>query len=467
MDGTQAAAQRRTIPRILVVDDDPSLLAVLTELLCGEGYAVSAALTAEEALERCREETYHLVLCDLQLPGKNGMALLKILRDACPATALVLITAHGSIRSAVTALKRGACEYMTKPIKPRRLLLLCAALTADPPDFLPSKLLAADRCQEVHFDGMVARSCAMRGVFERIRLAAGADSTVLIIGESGTGKELVARSIHMRSPRQAGPFVPVHTGAIPRELIASELFGHERGSFTGAVDANAGKFEQAEDGTLFLDEISTMDERTQIGLLRVLESFRFTRVGGRKERGANVRVVAASNQDLAAMVQAGTFREDLFYRLNILTLTLPPLRERPEDIPILASTLVRAFAEKYHKPVCAIPATTERLLCAYSWPGNVRELKNVVEQAILLARGAEIEPDLLPKMLHRDGTPRDVLSISIGSTMGDIEKQVILRTLEANGGNKTAAAEVLGMSRRSIYNKLAEYQAGAKWSLEK
>jgi DNA-binding NtrC family response regulator len=446
--------------KILAVDDDVQMVNALAELLNHEGYETATALTAEEALERCREETYHLVLTDLQLPGRNGISLIKTLHDTCPDTKCVLITAHGSIRSAVTALKRGAVEYMTKPIKPRRLLALIGALLTDTPPYLTNRLLLANRLEAQTFDGMHARSPAMMDVWERIRLAASSESTVLVVGESGTGKELVARSIHQRSIVAQGPFIAVHTGAIPQELIASELFGHERGSFTGAVDKKPGKFELAEGGTLFLDEISTMDERTQVNLLRVLESFRYMRVGGKKERPANVRVVAASTRDLEAMVKAGQFREDLYYRLNIFSIRLPPLRERAEDIPVLAAEFLREFAERYGKPVSSIPAETQRLLAAYSWPGNVRELRNIIEQAVLLARGTELDPLLLPKMLHRSPAREEIIKIPIGTAMDDVEREVILRTLEANDGNKTVTAEVLGISRRSIYNKLAIYGIG-------
>jgi DNA-binding NtrC family response regulator len=397
------------------------------------------------------------VLTDLQLPGRNGISLIKTLHEMCPETKTVLITAHGSIRSAVTALKRGAVEYMTKPIKPRRLLALIGALTADAPPYLNNKLLAANRVEAQSFEGMLTRSPSMISVFERIRMAAAGDSTVLINGESGSGKELVARAIHAQSKMASGPFVAVHTGAIPQELIASELFGHEKGSFTGAVDKKPGKFELAEGGTLFLDEVSTMDERTQVNLLRVLESFRYMRVGGKKERPANVRVLAASNRDLEAMVKAGQFREDLFYRLNIFAVQLPSLRERTEDIPLLAGAFLAEFAAKYGKPVASIPAETQRLLAGYSWPGNVRELRNIIEQAVLLARGPELDSQLLPKMLHRSPAREEIIKIAIGTAMDDVEREVILRTLEANDGNKTVTAEVLGISRRSIYNKLALY----------
>jgi DNA-binding NtrC family response regulator len=443
--------------KILAVDDDANLVRALVELLNGEGYQATAALDAEEALEKCRQETFHLVLTDLQLPGRNGISLIKTLHEMCPETKTVLITAHGSIRSAVTALKRGAVEYMTKPIKPRRLLALIGALTADSPQYLTNKLLLANKVEAQTFESMTTRSTAMMNVFERIRMAAAGDSTVLIVGESGTGKELVARAIHARSKMAEGPFVAVHTGAIPQELIASELFGHEKGSFTGAVDKKPGKFELAEGGTLFLDEVSTMDERTQVNLLRVLESFRYTRVGGKKERPADVRVLAASNKDLESMVKSGQFREDLFYRLNIFSIQLPSLRERAEDIPLLAGVFLAEFATKYGKQVASIPAETQRLLAGYAWPGNVRELRNIIEQAVLLARGPELDSLLLPKMLHRSPAREEIIKIPIGTAMDDVEREVILRTLEANDGNKTVTAEVLGISRRSIYNKLALY----------
>ena len=443
--------------KVLVVDDDAHLLDVLVDLLRGAGYEAEGVLSAEDALDRFRETTYHLVLCDLQLPGRNGISLIRTLREACPATQMILITGHGTIRAAVTALKRGAVEFMLKPVKPRRLLAVVRALLADPPSYLPNRLLAADIGETRSFDGMHARSRSMLAVFERIQLAAGADTTVLIVGESGTGKELVARSIHQRSARANGSFVAVHTGAIPQGLIASELFGHEKGAFTGAAERKPGKFELAEGGTLFLDEISTMDEQTQVGLLRVLESFRFMRVGGRRERAANVRVVAASNRDLVDMVASGEFREDLYFRLNIFTIHLPPLRERPEDIAVLAAEFGREFAQKYSKPPVSIPAETQRILSQYAWPGNVRELRNVIEQAVLLTRSGSIEPQLLPQMMHKDAPREDILRIPIGTPMGAIEKEVILRTLAAQKGNKTATAEALGISRRSIYNKLAEY----------
>ncbi len=443
--------------KILVVDDEPDAAAALAELLREEGYSVDAVGSAEEALERFRVETYHLLLTDLLLPGKSGVELTKLVHEACPATAIVLVTGHATVKTAVTALKRGANDYLRKPVTPKKLKERVQALLEARPDYLPNKLLAVGRSGEVNFEGMIARSRVMHNVFEKIKLAAQADATVLITGESGTGKELVARAVHYRSQRANGPFIAVHTGALPRDLIASELFGHERGAFTGATERKEGKFELAEGGTLFLDEISTMDERTQVNLLRVLESFSYMRIGGKKERAAHVRVVAATNRDLMKMVEEGSFREDLFYRLNILQINLPPVRERREDIALLAHEFLQHFSRQYRKLVEVIPTETQRLLEGYHWPGNVRELRNVIEQAVLLARGRALEPELLPQMIYRAGPVEEVIRIRLGSTMRDAEKEIILRTLESRDGNKKMTAEVLGISRRSLYNKLAEY----------
>ena len=443
--------------KVLVVDDDVDAAEAVAMLLREDGHLVDAVGSAEEALERFRVETYHLLLTDLLLPGKSGVELTKVIHEACPATAIVLITGHATVKTAVNALKHGASDYLRKPVLPKKLKERVAVLLEARSDYLPNKLLAVGRSGEVTFEGMTARSRVMHNVFEKIKLAAQAGATVLITGESGTGKELVARAVHYRSPRSAGPFIALHTGAIPRDLIASELFGHERGSFTGATERKEGKFELADGGTIFLDEISTMDERTQINLLRVLETFSYMRVGGKKERAANVRVVAATNRDLLKMVDEGGFREDLFYRLNILQINLPPIRERREDIALLAHEFVQHFARIYKKPVESVPGETQRLIDGYHWPGNVRELRNVIEQAVLLARGRTLEPELLPQMIYCAGPTEDVIRIPLGSTMHDAEKEIILRTLEANEGNKKVTAEKLGISRRSLYNKLAEY----------
>ena len=441
--------------RILIVDDDRETCRFMAELLEQPGRQFEAAYDPDTALRLARSKAFDLVISDINLNASvSGLDVLRAFKDANPGGAVVLISGFGTLETAIDAVRAGAFDYISKPfnigevkaiveraLKQQSAPAVEASLPARPPSV----------------PGLIGRTAGMLEVYKQIARAADAAAPVLIVGESGTGKELVARSIHQRSQFANGPFIAVHTGAIPQDLIASELFGHEKGAFTGAVDKKPGKFELAEGGTLFLDEISTMDERTQINLLRVLETHAYTRVGGKKEREAKVRVLAASNRDLEAMVKAGEFREDLYYRLNIFAVKLPPLRERSEDIPVIAGEYVREFAQKYGKTVASIPAETQRLLVNYNWPGNVRELRNVVEQAVLLARDSELAPSLLPQMLHRGPLREDIIKIPIGTAMDDIEREVILRTLAANAGNKTATAEVLGISRRSIYNKLALY----------
>jgi len=297
----------------------------------------------------------------------------------------------------------------------------------------------------------------MKQVFQQIQLAATADTTVLVCGESGTGKELVAASIHRRSTRSGGPFVALHTGAIPAELVPSELFGHEKGSFTGAVEMKPGRFEAADAGTLFLDEVNTMDARTQVSLLRVLETFRYSRVGGHDEKTANVRVVAATNRDLGELVQNGQFREDLYYRLNIFPIRLPPLRDRREDIGVLTQHFADIFSRRYKKPDATPVPETLDLLSRYPWPGNVRELRNVIEHMVILSTDGRLTPDLLPRLVAGSADDSDYVRIPLGTKMKEIERTMIARTLDANDWNKQQAAKVLGISRRSLYNKLERY----------
>jgi len=450
--------------RVLVVEDDASAAEALVQILQRDGLVVDHVSSGEDALVRFAETTYHILLTDLLLPGMSGIELTRLVHEGAPGTAIVLITGHATVNTAVRALQHGATDYLKKPIDPRKLRASVADLCASRPDYLPSTLLAAEHTDVVRFEGMVGRSLVMRRVFEQIRLAAHSDATVLITGESGTGKELVARAVHQRSRRATGPFVAVNTGAISPGLIASELFGHERGAFTGAVDAKEGQFEQAERGTLFLDEISTMDAQTQVNLLRVLETFSYTRVGGKKERRADVRVVAATNQDLRAMSAARRFREDLYYRLHVLPIDLPPLRDRREDILPLAHDLVAGHARRYGREAVELPLATQRLLASYDWPGNVRELRNVMEQALLLSRASVIEPEVLPQMIHRASPTVDEIRVRLGSTLADAEREIVLSTLAARGGNKKLTAEVLGISRRSLYDKLATFERQKKRS---
>ncbi len=381
-----------TLGRVLLVDDEPDQVALLRAMLTPLGMDVATAESAEQALQVFRRHPVDLVVTDLHLPGQSGIDLIRQLRQVETPPAVVLITGEGSVSSAVEALKLGASDYLQKPIDPMRLVTLV------------QELLHSDDVREVGdnehlpsrpavFEGMVGGSQRMREVFARIERVAPTGAPVLIVGESGTGKELVARGLHNRSRRSQGPFVPIHTGAIPKELVASELFGHEKGAFTGALSSQEGKFEAAAGGTIFLDEVGTMDLSTQISLLRVLETYRFTRVGANKERDADVRIIAATNRDLLDLVEANQFREDLYYRLNVFTIAIPPLRERAEDVVPIAERFLRFFAKRYATPArCLSDKALERLL-GHQWPGNVRELRNVMEQTAVFAQREVVHAD--------------------------------------------------------------------------
>jgi len=466
--GTRPASEGPA--RILIVDDDARDAEALKLLLAEDSHEVDVAASAEEAVQRFRGGTYHIVLADLQLPGESGVDLVRTLRAEAPATAVVVLTGHASVSSAVQALKLGAVDYLKKPVNPAQLKKLVEQLVSERPAYLPNTLLAAEAVGEQVFESMLARSQAMQEVFERIGLVAQTDATVLIVGETGTGKELVARAIHNRSKRSEGPFVPVHTGAIPKDLIESELFGHEKGAFTGAVSAAEGKFGAAKGGTIFLDEVSTMGERAQVDLLRVLETFRYTRVGGKVEHIADVRVVCATNSDLLAMALEGKFREDLYYRINIFPIHLPPLRERMGDVGLLADRFMRAAASRFGKSLRSLPAQTVDVLTAYPWPGNVRELRNFVEQAVLLAKGDRLEPELVTGLLAQRQTRKtplpsaaavpspSVVPIAVGTKVAEAERQLAARTLEAYAGDRAATAAALGVDLLRLAQLLGEVE---------
>ncbi|WP_437986408.1 sigma-54-dependent transcriptional regulator [Sorangium sp. So ce117] len=375
---------------MLLVEDEPDQAAILEAVLRHEGLDVVVASSGEQALEIHQRTPADVLVTDLNLPGMTGVDLMRRLSPGelegpepkAPPPHVVMVTGAASITSAVDALKLGAADYLQKPLDPARLVLLVRELLSSPPtEFDDDDPLHG----QLVFEGMIGGSPRMREVFTRIDRVAATMAPVLIVGESGTGKELVARAIHNRSRRRAGPFVPVHTGAIPRELIGSELFGHEKGSFTGAFAAAEGKFEAAAGGTVFLDEVGTMDAAVQVSLLRVLETYRFTRVGGRKEIEADVRVVAATNKDLLDLVDDCVFREDLYYRLNVFTVTLPPLRERRDDILPIAERFLLKFAKRYGTPARRLSDAAVERLTEHDWPGNVRELRNVIEQTALFA----------------------------------------------------------------------------------
>ncbi len=383
-----------------MVEDEPDQAAILEAVLRHEGLDVVVAASGEQALDIHQRTPADVLVTDLNLPGMTGVDLMRRLappdeapEPKQPPPAVVVVTGGGTVNTAVEALKLGAADYLQKPLDPARLVSLIRELLASD----NVREADGDEDEAAHgaliFEGMVGGSRRMREVFARIDRVAGTMAPVLVVGESGTGKELVARAIHMRSRRRNGPFVPVHTGAIPRELIGSELFGHEKGSFTGAFAAAEGKFEAAAGGTVFLDEVGTMDSAVQVSLLRVLETYRFTRVGGRKEIEADVRIVAATNKDLLDLVDDAVFREDLYYRLNVFTVTLPPLREREEDIRPIAERFLVKYAKRYGTPARRLSESALERLYQHDWPGNVRELRNVVEQTALFATNEVVSAD--------------------------------------------------------------------------
>jgi DNA-binding NtrC family response regulator len=460
-------------PRILVVDDDPSFRNVLDMRLQQWGYGVRVADDAREAEDLVREWHPHLVLSDVVMPETSGLELLGRLRQGDDTLPVILLTAHGTVEMAVESMKLGAVDFLTKPLNyPALRSLLNEALerrlrtgsasggdragsgSPPPPPAVDGKATGTE-------DGLgrfLGRSRTMRDVFDLIGWVAASDASVLITGESGTGKELAASTIHELSRRQEGPFIPLNTAAIPRELMESEIFGHEKGAFTGAVGARAGCFELADHGTLFLDEIGEMPRELQPKLLRVLDEAKIRRLGGAREHLFDVRTVAATNRDPRAAVAEGVLREDLYFRLNVLHVHLPPLREREGDVPFLARRFVAQAAVRHGASAGDLHDDTLEYLVQYPWPGNVRELRNLMERAVVLARGATITPQHLPPYV-RDPRPLtfDGYAFPPEATVADAERELILRRLEEAGNNKTQAARRLGVSARTIHNKLKSY----------
>ena len=433
--------------RILIVDDEKDTREFMARALSGK-YEVLTAADAELAMKQLdADRSIRLLLSDVRMPGEDGITLMKAAKAMNPGLAVILLTAFGSIDQAVAAMKDGADDFITKPVDLDQLeLRVEKALKAHKLES-EVKHLKAQLDEKYGMNGIVGSSPAMQKVFRMIRQAAPTDATVLIQGPSGTGKELVARAIHNLSNRSKGPFVAVEFAAISPNLLESEMFGHEKGAFTGAVSRRIGRFEAANHGTIFLDEISEMPLELQVKLLRVLQEREFQRVGSNETVKCDIRIVAATNRDLAAYVKEGKFREDLYYRLNVIDMRLPTLKERTGDVPLLVNRYLREFGGKSVSP------DAMRLLEAYQWPGNVRELRNAVEKMCVLSSSGEIGVDDVPDEMKRD-VP---MTLSVSGTLGETEKAKILAVLEEVGGNRTKAAERLGISRRTIYRKLEEY----------
>jgi DNA-binding NtrC family response regulator len=442
---------------VLVVDDEPALREVLTLRLNDWGHAVRAVGTVADADRELTSSPADLVLCDVVLPGGSGIGLLLRIRERDARLPVVMMTAHGSIDLAVDAMKSGATDFLTKPIDTGMLQALVQATASEVQARARSRELD-DRVARGDAAGLLGDTRPMRDLQRMVSLLAGTDASALITGESGTGKEVVARAIHTLSARRNKPFVAINAAAIPEGLIESEVFGHEQGAFTGALRARPGCFELAEGGTLFIDELAEMPIALQPKLLRVLEDGRARRLGGNRDVRFDVRVIAATNRAPAQAIRDGKLREDLFYRLNVFELVVPPLRDRAEDIPLLAQHFVRDFARRHAMPVEGLADQARAALLAHSWPGNVRELRNVIERAVIVARRGLIDRRHLPPYLQaiRAGVEPTV-TLPAGTTLAEAERLLIMRTLERVNDNKAEAARQLGLDVKTIRNKLRGY----------
>lgn len=443
--------------RILIVDDESIVRDFISEVLLRMGYAPLAVEDGEKALDYLRRSEFDIVITDMKMPGISGIDLLKKTLELWPDCRVIIITAFGTIEQAVGAMKMGAHDYITKPISPDHIEMVVSKALEYKTLKLENRVLRREISEKYSFENIIGKASSMKKVFELIQRASPADSTILISGESGTGKELVAKAIHYNSPRTGGPFIKMNCAALPEGLIESELFGHEKGAFTGAIRATRGRFELADGGTLLLDEISEIPPSLQAKLLRVLQEKEFERIGSGQTIKTNVRVIATSNRDLKEEVTQGNFRDDLFYRLNVIPIDIPPLRQRNEDIPLLCQYFLNKFAQKLGIPAKTLSDKAMELLLTYQWPGNVRELENVIERAMVISKNQELKPSDLPSEVTSGmpNIPRG--GLEAGITIDGAEKMLILKTLKAHGGNKTKAAEVLGISTRTLRNKLQEY----------
>jgi two-component system, NtrC family, response regulator HydG len=448
-------------PLILIADDERPNLDSLSKIFAKEGWRVVTAESGSTALEVLRRERIAVLVTDLMMPGMSGEALLRAARTVSPDTEVVLVTAYGTVEAAVSAMKQGAYDFITKPVK-RHAIVKTVRQALE-----KANLLAENRALKAQLAGLgvpsgalIGNAPAFRAVVDALRQAAPTSATVLLGGDSGTGKELAARMLHDLSPRAAGPFVPINCASIPETILESELFGYEKGAFTGAASRKEGRFERAHGGTLFLDEVGEMTPSVQVKLLRVLQDGVVERLGSTQPTQVDVRLVAATNKDLAQEVRAGRFREDLFYRLNVVAIRMPALRERREDVPLLASAFLRRLARKHGKTLDGFTPAALAALEAYAWPGNVRELEHAVERAVVLSRGALVDVADLPESLRAAasdapaGAHGSSIVIAVGTPMEEVERLVIRETLRHTRGDKSLAAQLLGIAARTIYRKL-------------
>ncbi|ALA60376.1 Transcriptional regulatory protein ZraR [Nitrospira moscoviensis] len=445
---------------ILVVDDDADMRELVHDMLKDRGHQVTTAGSGPEALKLMGEEDYAAVLTDLRMKGMQGLELLGEIKRAYPDVGVILMTAFGSVETAVEAMKHGASDYLTKPVKKEELVRVAERVIRETALRREVGRLRREVHKEYSFHQILGKSKAMQAVFDLIRRVADSPTNVLITGESGTGKELVAKAIHYNSDRKDAPFVPVNCAAIPEPLLESELFGHMRGSFTDAKMDKRGLFEEAQKGTLFLDEISELPVMLQAKILRAIQEKEIRRVGANKPVAVDVRIIAATNLNLAEEVKAKRFRDDLYYRLNVIELKLPPLRERREDIPLLVEAFLQKCAAARGKQVKGVSEAALAMLMDYGWPGNVRELENIIERAVTLSRGEKIVPEDLPPAIEGSRGDRRVLDEAAERTLPleAVEREYILKILEKMGGNKYQAAHALGIDRKTLYRKLGEIE---------
>ncbi|WP_027369709.1 sigma-54-dependent transcriptional regulator [Desulfovermiculus halophilus] len=436
---------------ILIVDDELILRESLSAWLARDDFKVEAVASAEKALERIRQTRYDIIFLDIKLEGMSGLEGLKKIRDLDQDTAVVMITAYGSISTAVEAMKDGAHDYLLKPFEPETLTVLIEKILERRARDRENLYLRAAHQERTKFENLIGQSPAMQEVFDLIQEVAPTDSTVLITGETGTGKELVAKAVHTRSSRAQGPFVAVNCGALPEHLMESEIFGHQKGAFTDAKSTKKGRLELAFGGSLFLDEVGEISVRMQIDLLRVLEERKFYRVGGTQPIEADFRVIAATNKDLEQAVRDGSFRQDLYYRLKVISIQIPPLRKRKEDIPLLADHFRLRFAQETNKEIGSISREALDEMMLYDWPGNIRELENAIERAVVVGKSRSIQPQDLPIFSSAQSRgPQDL-------SLREMEKEHIASILEQTNWNIKKSAEILGIDRSTLYHKLKRY----------
>ena len=445
--------------KIITVSKDAELTVRLAGLFPGREISVNQEPTIDRVLERFESETYDILLItDAMFKGGeiDGVELLEVIINQSSLTQVLFLLERSNIRAVRSALTPGTYQHARLPVGDEELRLLLENALAQQPQFGTNRLLKTST-SPVQYAQIVGRSLPMQEVFRQIRQAAATTIPVLILGETGTGKDLVAQAVHQQSERREGPYLPINVGALPTELVGSELFGHEKGTFTGALDRRIGVFEQAHEGVVFLDEIGSIDEKVQVSLLRLIEQKKFHRLGGRRSIASDVRLVAATNADLMGLVRQGTFREDLFYRLDVFRISLPPLRARQGDIPLLIDEFVHRYNQSFQKNIRGIAPECVGLLEGHEWPGNVRELKNAIQRAVLVCEGEVIMSEHLPIRL-RTGRPADsVVAFKVGTPLAEVEREMIVRALEATGNNRKRAADLLGISRRALYNRLHKY----------